>query len=340
MQCNFDMLSLRTRTLPRPFTAAQALAVAAVMSSGCVGHSAPRATVQTPAQVDITQLWVEPTDIESRDLFQGPARAEWAPEESATFTLVKADRKGYSPGFEVRDAKGMNWDVKTGPEAQTEMVTSRILWALGYHQPPIYYLPTWTLAGGDQGTHSGGRFRPALSDRKVVGDWSWYENEFVDSMPFKGLVVANMVLNNWDWKTSNNKIYDVHNADGTTTREYVVRDLGASLGKTSFPRALRFTPARGFGQGSRNDLEDFESQGFIKGVDGSRVEFDYRGIHQAMVKTVTVEQVVWACRLMARVSDAQYDDAFRAGGYSEDVRRRYVAKLKSKIAEGLALQGS
>jgi hypothetical protein len=43
---------------------------------------------------------------------------------------------------------------------------------------------------------------------------------------------------------------------------------------------------------------------------------------------------------MARVSDAQYDDAFRAGGYSDDVRRRYVAKLKSKIAEGLALQGS
>jgi hypothetical protein len=161
----------------------------------------------------------------------------------------------------------------------------------------------------------------------------------VDTMPFKGLVVANMVLNNWDWKTSNNKIYEVH-ADGTTTRQYVVRDVGASLGKTSFPAVLRWTPARGFGQGSRNDLEGFEAQGFIKGVDGSRVDFDYRGIHQAMVKTLTLEQVVWACRLMARVSDAQYDDAFRAGGYSDDVRRRYVAKLKSKIAEGLALQGS
>jgi len=340
MQCDPGMVTLRTRTLARPFAAAQVLAIAAVMSSACAGHSAPRATAQTPAQVDVAQLWVEPSDMESRDLFQGPARAEWAPDAGAAFTLVKVDRKGYSPGFEVRDAKGMNWDVKTGPEAQTEIVASRILSALGYHQPPIYYLPTWTLTGGEQGTQSGGRFRPSLPDHVVVADWSWYENQFVDTMPFKGLVVANMVLNNWDWKTSNNKIYDVRNADGTGTRQYVVRDLGASLGKTSFPKVLRWTPARGFGQGSRNDIEGFESQGFIKGVDGSRVEFHYRGIHQNMVKTVTVEQVVWACRLMARVSDAQYDDAFRAGGYSDDVRRRYVAKLKSKIAEGLALQGS
>jgi hypothetical protein len=320
--------------------AALVLTVTTMLSSACVSHSAPRATAQTPTEVDIAQLWVEPTNLESRDLFQGPARAEWAPDADATFTLVKVDRKGYSPGFEVSDAKGMTWDVKTGPEAQTEIVASRILWALGYHQPPIYYLPSWTLVGGDQGTRTGGRFRPALPDYKVVADWSWYENEFVDTMPFKGLVVANMVLNNWDWKTSNNKIYDVRNADGTTSRQYIVRDLGASLGKTSFPRILRWTPARGFGQGSRNDLEGFEEQGFVKGVDGSRVTFDYRGIHQSMVKTITVEQVVWACRLMSRVSDAQYDDAFRAGGYSDDVRRRYVAKLKSKIAEGLALQGS
>ena len=91
-----------------------------------------------------------------------------------------------------------------------------------------------------------------------------------------------MLLNNWDWKTSNNKIYEIRQPDGTTIRHYVVRDLGASLGKTSFPAFLRMTPARGFGQGSRNDLADFESQGFIKSVDGADVHFDYRGIHQRM----------------------------------------------------------
>ena len=66
-----------------------------------------------------------------------------------------------------------------------------------------------------------------------MSDWSWYENPFVSTQAFKGLVVANLVLNNWDWKTSNNKVYDVSSADGSARRVYVVRDLGASLGKTT-----------------------------------------------------------------------------------------------------------
>jgi len=326
-------------TLPRPFAIARILALVALLGSACAIHS-PRSSATNPAQVDITQLWIQPDDIESRDLFVGAAPADHAPEAGAHFTLIKADRKGYSPGYDVRDAEGLMWDVKIGREAQTEIVASRILWALGYHQPPAYYVATWNLDGGEQPSQSGARFRPHLPDRKVTSDWSWYENEFVDTMPFKGLVVVNMLLNNWDWKTSNNKIYEIRQPDGTTIRHYVVRDLGASLGKTSFPAFLRMTPARGFGQGSRNDLADFESQGFIKSVDGADVHFDYRGIHQRMVDTLTVDEVVWACQWMSRISDAQYDAAFRAGGYPDDVRQRYVAKIKSKIAEGLALRVS
>jgi len=119
----------------------------------------------------------------------------------------------------------------------------------------------------------------------------------------------------------------------------VVRDLGASLGKTSFPKFLRLTPMRGFGQGSRNDVAGFEEQGFIKGVDGQRVRFHYNGIHPKIVNTVTVDDVVWTCRLMARISDAQWQDAFRAAGFPEGEQQRYIAKLKSKIRDGLALAG-
>ena len=118
---------------------------------------------------------------------------------------------------------------------------------------------------------------------------------------------------------------------------YVVRDLGASLGKTTFPAILKWTPMRGIGQGTRNDLEGFEEQGFIKGVSGNRVEFHYRGIHNRLVDTVSVDDVAWACRLLAELSDRQWDDAFRAAGYPEAHRRRFVAKIKTKIGEGLAL---
>jgi hypothetical protein len=310
-----------------------------LMTAACAGRTALKApTDQSP--VDLAQLWIDPVDLESRNLFDGPGGAALAPDPSAVYELVKVDDTGYSAGYDVRDPKGAEWSVKLGPEAQTELAASRILWAAGYHQPAIYTVSSWQLAGKEvSGAQTLARFRRTVANEKVVGEWDWYENPFVTTQPFRGLVVVNLLLNNWDLKTSNNKIYDVLNDNGTGRRIYVVRDLGASLGKTTFPTFLARTPLRGMKQGSRNDLEGFEEQGFIKDVDGARVTFHYRGAHKALLDQLTPADVVWACRLLSRLSDQQWDDAFRAAGYDEDARRRYVAKLKSKVREGLALAG-
>jgi len=297
-----------------------------------------RATVEDPSAVQIAQIWEAPTDLEERDLFHGPGGSSLMPDPSLPLEFISEDRSGYSPGYDVRDAEGVTWSVKLGPEAQPEAAVSRLLWAVGFHQPPTYYLPTWTMTGGPRGHKPPGRFRPDLAGWKVVADWSWYENEFVNTQPFKGLVVANLMLNNWDWKTSNNKVYEVdEGGNGASRRIYVVRDVGASLGKTSFPKFLGWFPMRGLGQGSRNDIEDFESQGFIKRVDGERVEFYYRGIHQDVLDTLSRNDVVWVSRLMSRLSDRQWNDAFRGAGYSDDHTRRFVAKIKSKVADSLKL---
>lgn len=41
------------------------------------------------------------------------------------------------------------------------MVASRLLSAVGYRQPPVYYLPSWTLSGGPSpGSQTEARFRP------------------------------------------------------------------------------------------------------------------------------------------------------------------------------------
>jgi hypothetical protein len=310
----------------------------ALVSTGCLVGGKITPTLDAPAERDIAQLWQEPADIATRDLFYGPGGAELMPRGSQTFAFVAADRSGYSAGYDVRDANGLEWSVKVGPEAQPEIAVSRILWALGYHQPPTYYLPSWMMTGTQSGLHPAGRFRPKLPNHKVVGEWSWYENDFINSQPFMGLVVVNVLLNNWDWKTSNNKIYEIADEGQPVDRVFLVQDLGASLGKTSYPKLLAWLPMRGLGQGSRNDLADFEEQGFIKRVDGERVEFFYDGIHESLIERLTPGDVVWAAELMSRLSDAQWHDAFRAAGYSGDEGRRYVAKIKSKIDEGLKLR--
>jgi len=310
-----------------------------VLITACAGRTAqPQVLIERPAAADITQLWTDPIDLESRDLFNGPGGADLGPTASARYELLEIDDTGFSAGYTVRDDHGTEWNVKLGIEAQPEVVASRLLWALGYHQPPTYLVTAWELAGTQSGPQGISRFRRHSPDQKVVSDWSWYENPFDSTQPFKGLVVANLILNNWDWKTSNNKVYAAGDASGHQI--YIVRDLGASLGKTSFPQFLKWTPLRMGKQGSRNDLEDFEAQGFIKGVEGDRVRFEYKGIQKRLVETVTVQDVVWTCRLMSRLSAQQWDDAFRAAAYQPAERQRFIAKLKSKIDQGLALASS
>ena len=231
---------------------ATALTFTMSAAEACGGRTV-KSTASDPTRTAISELWQEPADLETRDLFAGPPSEVPAPEPSAPLTFVKSDNAGFSPGYDLRDANGMEWSVNLGSEAQTEVVASRILWAIGFHQVPTYYLTSWTMTGGPEGHPGPGRFRPELSDRKVVGEWAWHQNEFVHTQPFKGLIVANLMLNNWDWKTSNNKVYEVTAPDGSTRRHYVVRDLGASLGKTSAPAVSRWLGTR-VAQGNRNDL--------------------------------------------------------------------------------------
>jgi hypothetical protein len=308
--------------------------LALVVSAACGRITRDVQLVPEPA-ASLEQLWQEPHDIDRRSLYYGPGGAELAP-RATTFTFVARDTGGWSPGFDVRDADGIEWSVKLGPEAQSEVVASRILWAIGFHQPPTYYLAQWTLTGAESGPQPAGRFRPSLPAWKVTGEWSWYENPFVGTPPFGGLVVANLILNSWDWKTSNNKVYELATPVNGVGRWFMVRDLGASLGKTTYPAILKWFRLRGFGQGTRNDLAGFEEQGFISRVDDeAQPEFDYRGIYRDVVDTVTLADVAWTCGLLSRLSDEQWRDAFRSGGYNPEDTTRYVAKIKAKIAQGL-----
>src|SRR5215207_8021869 len=135
---------------------------ALVAASGCAGMIR---TAVPPAPREGT-LWIDPVDMAARYLFFGPWGAEHAPDPKDHYTLVEYKHTGVNPGLTVVDSRGNEWSVKqTYPgelesEAPVEVALSRLLSGVGYHQPPVYFMPTLTLQD-HWGTHTerGGRFR-------------------------------------------------------------------------------------------------------------------------------------------------------------------------------------
>jgi hypothetical protein len=310
-------------------TRATALAAAALL--GACATPLPPPPPVAPTAAELAQLWVEPGDLEARDLFAGPWGAAHAPDPAAAYRFVSRKKQGFfsgfSPGYTVRGPGDVEWSAKMGPEAQAEVTASRLVWALGFHQPPVYFLEKWTLAGGPgPGEQPRARFRPDIASLKKVGEWGWNSNPFRATAPHRGLIVLMIMLNNSDLKSAQNAIYDLHEAREGARRWYVVRDLGHSFGETGKYRA------------HRNDVVEFETEAFTKGVHDGKVKFNWSGFHAELVSDLTPADVRWTCERLARLSDRQWSDAFRAGGYAPDLAERYIRRFKQKIEEGLALR--
>jgi hypothetical protein len=277
----------------------------------------------------MAELWVEPGS-RPRNLYDGPPGIDDArPESDARYEVISKDTRGFSITYKVRDSRQREWNVKLGPEAQTEVTSSRIVWAAGYHAVPSYFVERWIAVEHAKGAMLGGaRFRPHDLGLKSLGTWSWQQNPFVGTRQYNALLALMMILNSTDLKNDNNALYEVQGGRREEARHwYVVKDLGASLGETG-----RMDPRRG-------DIDSFERGPFVRRVDDGRVLFDFRGRHQELLKDrIGVDDVRWICERLQRIGDRQLRHAFRAGHFSEETTTRYVARLRQKIDQGLSLQ--
>jgi hypothetical protein len=314
--------------MPRAVTV-WAAGLTAMTLVSCISAKHPPARPVTVMSAPGASLWHTPTDLPGRNLYDGPWGSRNAPVAGAVYTQVRNKRSGVNPGMTVVDDRERQWSVKQAhpggfdAEGPVEVTISRLLSAVGYHQPPVYFLPAFTLKD-DWGTHAeiGGRFRLKDAPLTETTEWKWEDNPFVDTQAYRGLLVMLMMFNSTDLKNSNNSIFE-HEADGRLERWYVVRDLGAALGDTS-----RFAPRK-------NHVVAFEQHPFILGVSDGRIDFANNGRYRDFVRDrVTREDFVWASELLARLSDRQWNDAFRAGGYSPAIATRFIHKLKQKVAEG------
>jgi hypothetical protein len=277
-------------------------------------------------------MWIEPRDLESRDLFYGPWGKENAPDPNGVYTLVELKHSGVNLGMTVKDDQGREWSVKQpypgglDSEAPVEVALSRLLSAVGYHQPPVYHLKAFTLQD-DFGKRVavGGRFRLKEPSLKEEASWKWEDNPFVGTKPYQGLIVMLMMFNSTDLKNTNNSLYEHKNGD-LIEQWYVTRDLGAALGDWN-----NISPRK-------NHPESFERMPYILGVEGGHVQFAYNGWYKNLVlDRIAVDDVVWASRLLGRLSEKQWQDAFRAAGYEPAVANRFIAKLREKVDQGKAL---
>ena len=300
---------------------------ASIAGSACAGMKRPIATNTPPPPG--ASLWVEPQDLPARDLFNGPWGAEAAPDLWDTFTLVATKHTGVNLGMTVKDSDGREWSVKQAypggldPEGPVEVVLSRVLSAVGYHQPPVYYLPAFRMKD-DWGVHieAGGRFRMKEPTLKDVGPWKWEDNPFVGSKPYQGLIVMLTMFNSTDLKNSNNTLYE-HRVGDLVEQRYAVRDVGAALGDHN-PMAPR-----------KGHPDSFERVPYILGVNNGFVQFAYDGWYKNLTRNrITTEDVAWASNLLGQLTPQQWEAAFNAGGYTPEVAKRFIAKLREKIEQG------
>ncbi|HXG93510.1 MAG TPA: hypothetical protein VNN73_14270 [Blastocatellia bacterium] len=279
-------------------------------------------------------MWQEPRDIESRDLFYGIGGREGAPDPNGKFTFIK--REGppddTSEKIVVRDERGRKWTVKFGPEAGAETAATRIIWAVGYHTDQDYFVKRARIEGRGGFEVRNVRFERDDDGFKTTGRWDWNSNHFQNTRELQGLKVLMALINNWDLSSINNKI--VQSENDPSKQIYYVADLGASLGTTgSFINRIPIYKDVAV-PGSRGDAEAFANHRFIEGVREGEVIFHWnRSFGRDALRGVMVESARWMGDLLARLSDKQLSDAFRAGGFDDEDIAIYVRAIRERIRE-------
>ena len=175
------------------------------------------------------------------------------------------------------------------------------------------------------------RFRertPAFHGLETGGTWSYYENPFVGTRQLNGLLTVHAMLGNSDLKDAQNALYTLKEPVEGARRWFVARDLGQTFGRTG-----ALDPPRG-------DPDVFDETGFITGVEKRRTSASTTAAATRRCSSRSRRPTCAGCASGCRaLSDAQLQDAFRAGGYPRATADRFIRRLEQKIAEGAPAEG-
>ena len=304
-------------------------------------------------------IWKHPGEISRRNLYYGPGSASLAP--AAPFRFIEEDTSATTPKFKVRDARNVEWSVKLGIESQSETAATRLVWAAGYFAEEAYYFPRAHIMNfkrlsrgkeyfDESGNVRAARFEPRRSNTQRGDPWDWRKNPFSGTKELNGLRAMMILLNNWDVKKENNRVL-ITTIPGQQRQElrYVVTDLGATLGEAGALGEHR----------SKNDVEDYARSKFVEGVDDGMVDFDYdvtpKGLgvlsiafppaylkqqkKDEAMQDIPVAHAYWIGMQLARLTNRQLSDAFRAAHYDSWTIQLYVRAVRHRITQLTQLGG-
>ena len=296
-------------------------------------------------------IWRDAADIASRKFFYGVGAKDREPQPP--FSFLKEDLDGTNPKFVVRDAQGIKWKVKLGPETRPETAATRLVWGAGYYTTEDYFLPVIEVQNMPPHLHRGQKLidangsirnvrlkRVPAKDEKL-GTWSWRNNPFTGTRELNGLRVLMSLINNWDLTDENNAIFRGNAEDGSPQRIYMVSDLGSSFG----------TPGLTWPTGkARGNLAAFQHSEFISNATPDDVDFrapkldslfflatprEYmQKVHLNWIgKHIPRADARWIGDVLAQISTDQIRDAFRAAGYSDSEVDGFTAAVQDRIAK-------
>ena len=295
-----------------------------------------------PLRSSQSAIWREPGPLSAADLEAGPCGSKGSP--VPPFHFVEEHDTGSQPCVSVRDANDREWRVKWGPEVHTEVLGTRLAWALGYFAEQSYFVASGRIEGArdlrradacinDQGDFRDARFElsePGVTRHFDAHGWAWDDNPFVGTRELNGLKILMMLVSNWDNKDvrdvargSNTAIFE-HRVGKQREARYLIIDWGAALGAWGNNVLQR----------GRWDPEAFAGQNaqFITGVDGDVVQFGYQGQRTGdLTANITRADLQWFDRVAGRLTDDHLRAILRASGANREEIDLFTASLRARL---------
>ena len=284
-----------------------------------------------PTQIGKPALWDDRGNIAELDLFLGTGSEQGLPKPP--FQFKEEDQTGTNPKIKVIDANGMKWNIKFDEEVHSEVACSRIVWACGYNVEESYFVASGQVRGVTgltrarkfikaDGSFTNGMFekRPDNVARRKT-PWSWSSNPFTGTKEMSGLIMLNVLVNNWDAKEENNTVLGMYDEDGSIKEWYTVADWGGSLGKTGSVMSH-----------SKWDVDDFAKQRFVDGVSGNTLKLHYSGKMSGHA-SVPIEHARWFAGIVGQLTDDQLRQAFKAAGATPAETEGFTKQMRRKVEE-------